>query len=126
MFLNIYVPLFLIPLSLCSISARRFARDNNFDASLQKRAQPASGDQLSLYTLNASATDAGMELQTSLGHNYRITCERTVLGLDARDCFTALHQSPTSDVQESWSTYKASPSVHADVRLPIVLFSGRY
>ena len=126
MFLDICVPLFLIGLSLCSVSARRFARDNNLDVSLQKRAQPVSGDQLSLYTLNDSTTDAGIVLQTSLGHNYLVTCQRTAVGLQARDCFTALRQSPTSDVQEIWATRQAPPSMHADVRLPVVLFSGRY
>ena len=86
-----------------------------------------SGDQMSLYTLNTSATDAGMVVQTSLGHDYRIVCHKAVrIRLEARDCFTALHQSPTGDVQESWASTHAAASMHADIRLPIVLFSGRY
>ena len=86
-----------------------------------------SDDQMSLYTLNTSATDAGMVVQTSLGHDYRIVCHKAVtIRLEARDCFTALHQSPTGDVQESWADSRAAASVHADIRLPIMLFSGRY
>ena len=126
MFLDINLSLLLIPCSLCSVSASRFARNDNLDASLQKRAQPVSDDQLSLYTFNASATAAGMVLQTSLGHDYRVVCEKTWMGLEARDCFTALRQAPTGDVQESWATASSPPSIHADVRLPIVVFSGRH
>ena len=126
MFLDICLSLFLIPFSLCSVSASHFARNDNLDASLQKRAQPVSDDQLSLNTFNASAMDAGMVLQTSLGHDYRIVCENAWTGLEARDCFTALRQGPTGDVQESWASPVSPPSIHADVRLPIVLFSGRH
>ena len=126
MLLDIYLPLFLIPLSLCSMSVRRIAKNNNVDASLQKRAQPVSADQLSLYTFNTSATDAEMVRQTSLGHNYQIVCQRALRGLDAQDCFTALRQSPTGEAQESWATTRSPPSIHADVRVPIRLFSGEY
>ena len=126
MFLDIYLLLFLILLSLCSVSASRFARNNNLDSSLQKRAQPVSDDQLSLYTFNTSTTDAGMVRQTSLGHNLQIVCQQARLGLDARDCFTALHHSPTGEVQETWGTINSPPTIHMDVRLPVILFSGEY
>ena len=112
MFLDINLSLLLIPCSLCSVSASRFARNDNLDASLQKRAQPVSDDQLSLYTFNASATDAGMVLQTCLGHDYGVVCEKAWMGLDARACFTALRQAPTGDVQESWAAPSSSPSIH--------------
>ena len=126
MFLDICLSLFLIPFSLCSVSASRLARNDNLDATLQMRAQPMSDDQLSLYTFNTSATDAGMVLQTSLGHAYQIFCEKASIGLEARDCFTALRQGPTGDVQESWASPVSPPSIHADVRLPIRLVSGRH
>ena len=126
MFLGICLYLFLIPFSLCSVSVRHFARNDNPGATLQKRAQPMSDDQLSLYTLNTSATNAGMVLQNPLGHNYQVICEKTQRGLDARDCVNALRQSPTGDMQESWAAVDVPPSVHADVRTPIALFSGRH
>ena len=126
MLLNIFLSLFLIPLSLYSVSARRSARNNKLDASLQNRAQPVSDDQLSLYSFNTSATDAEPVLQTSLGHNYQVVCDKTSIGLDAQDCVTALRLSPTGDVQESWASPRSPPSIHADVRLPIRIVSGRY
>ena len=42
-------------------------------------------------------------LHTSLGHDYQVVCDKTWKALDARDCFSALRQSPTGHVQESWA-----------------------
>ena len=125
MFLDIHLLLFLIPLSLCSVSARRFASNTDVDANLQKRAQPVSVDQLSLHTLNTSAADAEIVLHTSLlGHNYQVVCQRAWRGLEARSCFTALRQSPMGEVQETWGTPHTNPSIHTDVKVPILVFSG--
>ena len=124
MFLDIYLLLFLIPLTLCSVSVRRVARNNNVDANLETRAQPASVDQLSLHALNTSTTDAEIVLHTTLGHNYQVVCQRAWRGLEARSCFTALRQSPTGEVQETWGTPNTPPSIHTDVKIPLIVFSG--
>ena len=43
--------------------------------------------------------------------------------LEAQSCLSALVQSPTDTVQESWSF---DPALHPDVLLPVALWSGKH
>ena len=128
MFLHICLSLLLLPYTLCSVSAGRFARNDNPDAAPQKRAQLISDNRpSSLNMVNISAMDVGTVPETLLGHNYGVVCRAATwgTGLEARDCFSALSQSPRGEIQESWGLSDPSSS-RVDVKLPVVLFSGRH
>lgn len=120
MFLHICLSLFLLPPALCSVNAGRIARNRDLDAvSPQKRALPILQNSASLDMFNTSATDVHL-----VGMPLTIKCEGHYgTGLEAQSCFSALDQSPTGTVQESWSF---DPALHPDVLLPVALWSGKH
>ena len=89
---------------LGSASAMQAAQESKLHASPQGRALPIQANSASMDSCNASTNGAAtVRVETSAGNTVAVRCDARVYGagLNASSCFSALSQSPTSDVQES-------------------------
>lgn len=113
MLLHICLPLLLLPPSLSSRNATRIPRNDDLDVDPQKRALPILANPSSLHMYNSSTVDAvTMQVQTSLDHNYVITCDSVAYGsgLNAPSRSTALRQSPMGDISRYESVIQIRPN----------------
>lgn len=117
----------LLSSSLGSTSViQHTAEESKLHALPQERALPILVNPSSLGLFNDSAIDAAtIRVQTSSGNALRVKCnaQRYGAGLSTQSCFSALRQSPTGNVEETWSY--SSAGLRPDVELPVELFSGK-
>ena len=119
-----YLPLFHLSASLGLGSVLETAKESKVHVPVEERGLPVLMNPSSLNSFNTSAINASVQVEISPGNYVGIKCDAREYGggLNAPSCFSALQQSPTGEVQESWAYPRFT---QPDVTLPVKLFSGK-